>query len=216
MTHKCIMRGLLVALWGLAGCYTGFEAELGGGAASSAGVTDGAADSGDGADDGDSGSDLDPDDPAAQCMDADVGATALRRMTASQYDHTIRDLLGLDGGYTADFVPDEHIGAFKSNGSAAVGELQVEQYLTAAEAVAIDATADLGLLLDCDVAVEGDACAESFLADFAMKAYRRPLEAGELDRVLAVYQAGKAEAEGDVTNGLRIAISAVLQSPFFL
>ncbi|MEM6291203.1 MAG: DUF1592 domain-containing protein [Myxococcota bacterium] len=214
MTDKLILRGMLVGLWSLAGCYTGFNAELGGGAASGAGITDGAADGGDG--DGDSGDGLDPDDPASQCMDADVGATSLRRLTASQYDHTIRDLLGLDGGYTADFTPDEHIGAFKSNGSASVGELQVEQYLTAAEAVATDATADLGLLLDCDVAVEGDACAESFLADFAMKAYRRPLEAGELDRVLGVYQTGKAEASGDVTNGLRIAISAVLQSPFFL
>ncbi len=159
-----------------------------------------------------------PDAPEQQCSDDDIGATALRRLTASQYDHTIRDLLGLDGGYTADFVPDEYIGAFKSNGSAAVGELQVEQYLDAAEAIAEDATADLGLLLDCNVAEEGDACAESFLADFTARAFRRPLQAGELDGVLAVYQDGKAEADGNgaITNGLRLAISAVLQCPDFL
>ncbi len=213
MTTRFMMLGAAASLWGLTGCYSGFSADAGAdGFGSGAGVTDGNADGGG---DGDSDGDLDPDDPASLCMDADVGPTALRRLTAAQYDHTIRDLLGLDGGYTAEFSPDERIGAFKSNGNAAVGELQVEEYMDAAEAVAIDATTDLAQLLPCDAA-QGDACAEQFLADFTMRAYRRPLQPGELDRVVSVYLSGKDAGEGNIQDGLRVAISAVLQSPFFL
>ncbi len=208
--RRFLLLGGAVSLWGLPGCYSGFSADANGFGAGSGS----AADSGDDGD-GDGGDDVDPDDPASLCMDADVGVTSLRRLTAEQYDHTIRDLLGLDGGYTAEFSPDERIGAFKSNGNAAVVELQVEEYMDAAEAVATDATADLTLLLPCDVS-GGDACAEQFLADFAMRAYRRPLEAGELDRVLGVYQSGKDAGDGDMQAGLRVAIAGVLQSPYFL
>lgn len=209
--RRFLRLGAAISLWGLPGCYSGFSANANGFGAGS----DGAADGGDSNDDGDSDDDGDPDDPASLCMDADVGVTSLRRLTAEQYDHTIRDLLGLDGGYTAAFSPDERIGAFKSNGNAAVVELQVEEYMDAAEAVATDATADLSLLLPCE-ASEGDTCAETFLADFAMRAYRRPLEAGELDRVLGVYQSGKDAGDGDMQAGLRVAIAGVLQSPYFL
>lgn len=212
MTTRFMMLGAAASLWGLTACYSGFEADANGFGSGADGVTDGDAESGN---TGDSDGDVDPDDPASLCMDADVGPTSLRRLTAEQYDHTIRDLLGLDGGYTADFSPDERIGAFKSNGNAAVVELQVEEYMTAAEEVAVDATSDLAQLLPCD-AVEGDACAEQFLADFTMRAYRRPLETGELDRVVSVYRSGKDAADGSVQNGLRVAIAAVLQSPFFL
>lgn len=216
MIQRFIFLGAAAGLLGLSGCYSGFSADANSfGGNSDGGVTDGNSGGSDG-DGNDSGGDgVDPDDPATLCMDADIGATSLRRLTAEQYDHTIRDLLGLDGGYTAEFSPDERIGAFKSNGNAAVGELQVEEYLAAAEMVADDATADLSALLPCDAAT-GDVCAEAFLADFTMRAYRRPLEAGELDRVLGVYQSGKDASSGDMQAGLRTAIAAVLQSPFFL
>jgi len=212
--QRFILMGAAAGLVGLSGCYSGFDADVNGfgGSSDSNGESDGDSNGNEG---GDSDGDIDPDDPASLCMDADVGPTSLRRLTAEQYDHTIRDLLGLDGGYTAEFSPDERIGAFKSNGNAAVVELQVEEYMDAAEAVATDATTDLTVLLPCDAAT-GDACAEQFLGDFAMRAYRRPLEAGELDRVLAVYQSGKDASDGDMQSGLRVAIAAVLQSPFFL
>lgn len=205
------IRGAVLTLTGLTtACYTGFAADDAEGGLSGGGQTGGSASGGGGGD-----GQPDPDDPATLCMDEDIGDTPLRRLTATQYDHTVRDLLGLDGGYTADFAPDERSGAFKSNASAAVVELQVEQYMTAAEAVAVDAVADLEALLPCDIA-EGDVCAQTFLADFAQRAYRRPLSTDENARVMAVYETGKAEANGDVVNGLRIAIGAVLQSPFFL
>jgi len=217
MTQRFIWISAATLL-GMSGCYSGFEADAGEFGDSQGGITDGDGNGkgdGDGDGDGNGDGDVDPDDPASLCMDADVGPTSLRRLTAEQYDHTVRDLLGLDGGYTAEFSPDERIGAFKSNGNAAVVELQVEEYMDAAEAVAVDATTDLATLLPCEVS-EGDACAESFLADFAMRAYRRPLEAAELDRVLGVYQSGKEAGGGEIQAGLRVAIAGVLQSPFFL
>lgn len=211
----------IAGLWSLAGCYSGTDGANGSfGNASGSGPATAGGSAGDTDGSGETDSDSDSndtstDDPAELCRDEDVGPTDLRRLTAAQYDHTVRDLLGLDGGYSLGFSPDERSGAFKSNGSAPVGELQVEQYLDAAEAVATDATADLTLLLPCDAAT-GDTCAEEFLADFTQRAFRRPLEPGELDRVMGVYQDGKAEGGDDMTNGLRIAISGVLQSPYFL
>lgn len=210
MTQRIVTLGAAACLLGATACYSGYDADANG--FGNGGDTPGET-RGDPDDPDNPGGD--PDDPATQCMDADVGPTALRRLTARQYDHTIRDLLGLDGGYTAEFSPDERIGAFKSNGSAAVVELQVEEYMTAAEAVATDATSDLAGLLPCDV-TEGDTCAQQFLADFTMRAYRRPLEPGELDRVMAVYTSGKEAGDGTVGTGLRVAIAGVLQSPFFL
>ncbi len=214
MTQRLIKYATAAGLLGLTACYTGFDAGAAGGLGASGADTNGNADGGDGSDGSDDGG-LDPDDPASLCMDADIGDTALRRLTATQYDHTVRDLLGLDGGYTADFSPDERVGAFKSNATAAVVELQVEQYMGAAETIAQDATADLEVLLPCDV-TQGDTCASEFLADFTARAYRRPLDADELDRVLGVYQTGKTESGGDMQAGLRVAIAAVLQSPHFL
>jgi len=206
--RRRIKQTAVIGLMALTACYSGLGDDLGESAGGDAGLGDGDAGDADGGND--SG-----DDPAELCSDADIGVTSLRRLTASQYDHTIGDLLGLDGGYSAGFAADERAGAFKSNGTASVGELQVEQYLDAAELVAQDATADLSTLLSCDVAL-GDPCAEEFLADFAQRAYRRPLTPTEFAGVLGVYQTGRDEGEGSVQDGLRVAISAVLQSPHFL
>jgi hypothetical protein len=194
-----------------AACYGGLELDANSGAG--AGNSDTAADSGDSGDSGDTG----PDGGAPQglCGDPSVGATDLRRLTGAQFDNTVRDLLGVEGNYSADFTPDERVGPFTSNVSAPVSELQVELYMAASESIAEEAVASMTTLLPCDPAAMGDdACAEEFFADFVPRAYRRPLEAGELDKVMSVYNAGKAE--GDFANGVRVAIAAVLQSPYFL
>ncbi|MBL4688620.1 MAG: DUF1592 domain-containing protein [Nannocystaceae bacterium] len=210
MRRRWIKQTGVVGLMSLTACYSGLGDSLGENAGGDAGLDDGD-DDGDDGDDGNEGGE----DPAQLCSDSDIGATSLRRLTASQYKHTIGDLLGLDGDYAAGFAADERAGAFKSNGSASVGELQVEQYLDAAESVALDATADLDTLLSCDGAL-GDPCAEDFLADFAQRAFRRPLTPVEFAGVVAVYRTGKDASEGSVQDGLRVAISAVLQSPYFL
>jgi hypothetical protein len=149
------------------------------------------------------------------CAERTIGFAALRRLTAEQYDHTIRDLLGIDTSYEDTFPPDERIGAFQSNGTAPVGELQVEQYMDAAEEVAAQAVADLSAILPCDPAVVGeDECADAFLREFAPRAYRRPLEDDEIAELFDVYAEAKASA--DFATGIRVAVQGALQSPWFL
>jgi hypothetical protein len=196
----------LLVVVAAAGCYSGLGLEPK--------ASDG--DSGIGAGDGDDADTGDHDgEPEGRCGDASVGATDLRRLTAVQFDNTVRDLLGLEGAYSAGFTADERVGPFTSNVAAPVSELQVELYMAASEAIAADAIVDLGALLPCDPTAAGeDTCAEQFLADLTPRAYRRPLAPGELDRVLAVYETGKSE--GGFANGLRLAIAGILQSPYFL
>jgi hypothetical protein len=191
------------------GCYSGVGSLDGAASGGGPGGADDGADDGDGGDDGGEGP------VEGQCGDPQTGPTALRRLTNDQYRHTIRDLLGIDATRVDAFAPDERIGAFKSNGSAPVVDLQVEQYMDAAEVIATEATADLSGLLPCDPGAIGeDACAEELIRTLAPRAYRRPLDEAEISALQGVYLDGKAE--GGFADGIRIALQGMLQSPYFL
>ncbi len=195
--------GLVLALaWCVGGCYGGldsFDPAASGGA-------DAGGDAGDAGDDG----------VEAECLDGvQTGPTKLRRLTRSQYERTVRDLLGLETTAAEGFAPDERVAAFKSNAVAPVGDLQVEQYMDAAEQVATEATADLAGLLPCDPAAVGeDACAEQWIRELAPRAYRRPLVDADIARIMDVY--ATAKADGDFEAGIRVALQGILQSPWFL
>lgn len=61
---------------------------------------------------------------------------------------------------------------------------------------------------------EETACARRILARLARRAYRRPLNGGDLDGLMAFYHAGR-EAAG-FENGIRKALTGILASPDFL
>ena len=166
--------------------------------------------------DGGAGADGDDDgDVAEQCREVQTGPTSLRRLTQSQYERTVEDLLGISTDVAQGFAPDERAGAFKSNGVAPVGDLQVEQYMDAAESVATDAASDLASLLPCDPATAGeDACAEQWLRELAPRAYRHPVGEADIARLMAVYSTAKADA--DFETGIRVTLQGILQSPWFL
>lgn len=70
-------------------------------------------------------------------------------------------------------------------------------------------------LLICDPAAEGDPCVREILAAFAMRAFRRPVAADEVDRLMALVDV--ARGEGDSTDrGIELAIHAILTSPHFI
>ncbi|MHB8636838.1 MAG: DUF1592 domain-containing protein [Fimbriimonadaceae bacterium] len=56
--------------------------------------------------------------------------------------------------------------------------------------------------------------ARAFIAKFAERAFRRPASAGELDRLMTVYEAGRTGATFD--DGIKFAVEAILASPSFL
>ncbi|MEM9457763.1 MAG: DUF1592 domain-containing protein [Myxococcota bacterium] len=144
-----------------------------------------------------------------------VGPAPLRRLTATQYDHTIRDLLGIETTLADSFADDERIGPFRSNGTTPVATLQVEQYQVAAEAIAAEAVEDLGPLVACDPTVSGPTeCGRTFIESMGRRAYRRPLTPQEHEILESVFTAGLDA--GGFSEGIQSVLETMLQSPAFL
>ena len=167
-------------------------------------------------DDGEGGTGGPDDDDGT--ISSGLGTTPLRRLTRLQYDNTVHQLLGIDASYADAFSPDEKIGAFHSNAVAPVTELDVENYMSAAEAIAAQAVADnLEGLVSCDPAsvsgADAEACASAFIDSFAPRAYRRPITDLESEELLGVYGVGM---ETDFASGIRLIIQTALQSPNFI
>ncbi len=153
---------------------------------------------------------------APTCIGIVPGKSPIRRMTRFEYDNTVRDLLGDDTHPAANFVPEEEALGF-DNQAAALGVTQIlaEQYMVASEGIASRVVDKLDTLLPCQpVAGEERACAAKFIAAIGPRAYRRPLEADEPDRLLAIYDWGFTEV--GFTRGIELVIQAMLQSPHFL
>jgi hypothetical protein len=145
-----------------------------------------------------------------------TGVTRLRRMTRTQLNNTIRDLVGVTGSPANGLAPDEHIGPFQSNAIAPVTELLVEQHQEVAKAVALEAAGRMSeIFSSCDLAADsGTTCATRFVTEFGLRAYRRPLAADEITPYVELFQLGKQG--GGAENGFRLVVEAMLQAPSFL
>jgi hypothetical protein len=144
------------------------------------------------------------------------GRSPLRRLTRSEYDNTVRDLLGDTSRPAQSFEPDTIADGFTNNADTQnVGTSLAQQYLTAAESLSVNATKNLTQLMGCDPAADGEACVRLFVGRFGQRAWRRPLTATEVDRLVAVY----AKARGDlldVTTNAQTLLQVMLLSPNFL
>jgi hypothetical protein len=150
------------------------------------------------------------------CTVPSPGLAPLRRLTQSEYNNTVRDLLG-DPTRPADaFPPDQQVGDFTNTAVAlTVPPLLAQAYQSAAEQLAGVAVKNLSTLVPCDPTKTGeDACAQQFVAAFGKRAYRRPLTPQELDGLFALYQTNRSGA--DFANGIQAIVEAILQSASFL
>jgi hypothetical protein len=141
----------------------------------------------------------------------------LRRLTHSQYNNTVRDLLG-DNTRPADTFPQEdYVNGFKNQIPAQdISPLLAEAYNAAAERLAKSAFlggTDSNQLIPCKPAAAG--CADKFVRSFGRRAFRRPLTNAEFTRYKAVFTKGDARGR-DFLSGARLVIEAMLQSPKFL
>jgi hypothetical protein len=141
----------------------------------------------------------------------------LRRLSRVQYNNTVHDLLG-DTSRPADtFQAEEVLGTYAGAAALArVSPIAADQYRTAAENLAASAVKNLSTLASCtptDTASE-DVCAQKFITDFGLRAYRRPLTADEVAGKLDVFH--KVRAAGDFSFGIQAVVAALLQSPHFL
>lgn len=145
------------------------------------------------------------------------GPSPIRRLTRFEYDATIRDLLGDDSHPSKSFPAEEEAHGFSNNANVmGVTPVLAEQYMVTAEQLSARAISKVAFMLSCDPALLGEGpCAKSFIEKFGLKAFRRPLDADEVNDFLAVFSDGKAQA-GDFLGGLRFVITGMLQSPMFL
>lgn len=143
----------------------------------------------------------------------------VRRLTHSQYDNTVRDLLGDYSRPAQRFPPEDYIDGFKNQlGAQGMPPLLVETYSTAAEKLALNAfrTGDVNGLVPCKPASAADtACRDRFICEFGLRAFRRPLHGGEVQRYAEAFTA-QATASGKFFEGSRVVVEAMLQSPNFL
>jgi hypothetical protein len=150
---------------------------------------------------------------------ASTSPQLLRRLTHSQYNNTVRDLLG-DYSRPADrFPPEDFVNGFKNQlRTQGMPPLLAEAYSAAAEKLALNAfrAGDVNGLLPCTPTSATDVkCRDQFVQGFGLRAFRRPLSDVELRRYATLFsaQAGKA---GQFLEGARVVVEAMLQSPKFL
>ena len=143
----------------------------------------------------------------------------VRRLTYSQYNNTVRELLG-DQSRPADRFPKEDfiLGFTNQLEGQGVTPLHAEAYGKAAERLARSAfrSGDHHALIPCEPTSATDAvCAEKFVRQFGLKAFRRPLTDDEADVYIGLFLRESSRTD-DFLGGAKIVVEAMLQSSHFL
>jgi hypothetical protein len=109
------------------------------------------------------------------------------------------------------FPPEDFVDGFKNQArNQSMSPLLVEAYSTAAERLAANAfrAPDPNGLIPCK---QDAPCRETFVRTFGRRAFRRPLTDAETRRYLAAFA-----GQSSFTEGARVVVEAMLQSPKFL
>jgi mono/diheme cytochrome c family protein len=162
------------------------------------------------------------------CEHPDPGRVTIRRLNRVEYNNTLRDLLGIDFKPAEDFPADDVGYGFDNIGDVlSLPPLLLEKYLRAAEqAVAKAIEGELNLtdfgnrvvprwFSSSPAAGEEEVALIRTLQEFGRRAYRRPLDSSEKDRLERLGRETLAEGES-YTNALKLGMTAVLASPSFL
>ena len=120
-----------------------------------------------------------------------LSVLTVRRLTHSQYNHTVRDLLGDQSRPADSFPKEDFIRGFKNQlEGQGISPLQAEAYGKAAERLALSAFRGgdhRGLLANEPRGLDDALCAEEFIRQFGLRAYRRPLSEDEVNRYRDIY-----------------------------
>lgn len=145
------------------------------------------------------------------------GPSPLRRLTHREYDNTTRDLLGDDSHLSLQFSREEIFLGFDNNATArGTTTLLAEQYMNAAETLAVRALQNLQQFTGCNPqdAAGQDTCAHAFIEGFGAKAYRGPLQDAERTRLTALY--ASASSQWGFSKAIELVVAAILQSSRYL
>lgn len=206
MTRSRLRASLLIlAGWSLVpGCYSGIGADTDGrdaGGASEGGGTGGSGDDGSGGDSEGSG-------------EAAASPVVMRRLTRTEYNNTVRDLVGDDSAPGSIFPPEETVHGFDNNAEALTfPPVLADQALNVATRLAKDVAPRAEEFAPCASTAPDTACAETFIRAFGARAWRRPLTDDEVAGLLPVYEAGSSDG---FERGVELTVQSILISaPFF-
>lgn len=147
----------------------------------------------------------------------DPGRVTIHRLNRAEYNNTIRDLMGVDFQPADDFPQDDVGYGFDNIGDVlSLPPLLMEKYLAAAEKI-VEKTfaspeARKRLFV---VTTQNEESARQILERFAGRAYRRPVNREEMQRLLRFVEMAEKNRDGFET-GIGLAVQAVLVSPHFL
>ncbi len=136
---------------------------------------------------------------------------AMRRLTHSQYNHTVRDLLGDQTNPANQFPAEDFVNGFQNQADAqSIPALLAEAYGAEAGKLARNAFrgGDTNHLIPCKQDLP---CRAQFVREFGLKAFRRPLSLKEVERYAKLFT-----AQRDFLAGAQLVVEAMLQSPNFL
>jgi hypothetical protein len=150
-----------------------------------------------------------------------ISSSDMRPLTKYEYDHVLVDLVGNPvvtsiASTNATFPDDAAQLGFDSVGRT-LSDQQIAAYFGIAEAAASQIVSDPGILQSLAGACSlldpaTDACVESFIRNFGLRAFRRPLSATEIDDLKALYAQRTSQ---DSRSGFRMLFMTFLQSPQF-
>lgn len=146
----------------------------------------------------------------------------LRRITETQYRHTIADVFGPGIKIEARFEPERREEGLLALGSAMLSLTSsgFEQYFALARSIsgqvlAYPARATAVTCKPADPAKADAACAREFVASYGELLFRRPLAAAEIQSRVKIAGLGANQA-GDFYAGLELALTSLLVAPDFL
>lgn len=170
---------------------------------------------GNGVDDRDEGTVIDTDgDGHPNCVPGLQATSQVPRLKNTEYDHTIRDLLGLSSLSASNNAPPSSLLATDQGGS--ISDLGWSSYQTVADMITKqvmnDATLKAKFLL-CDPAAAD--CIASTVTEFGRRAFRRPVRADEAALLRALAVAGNTP-NGTPAEVAELLLYGFLISPSFL
>lgn len=147
---------------------------------------------------------------------------AIRRITESQYRHTIADVFGPGIKINARFEPEKREAGLLAVGSAelSVTTSGLEQYFALASSIADQAMDEKvrATNVGCEPAnakKADSACARAFIKRVGERLFRRPLSEPDIVSRVATADRGATQS-GDFHAGLKLALTSLLIAPEFL
>jgi len=157
-----------------------------------------------------------PENQPAVCQGTPLPLSPAALLTRREYDNTVADLLGDTTRPASTFPPENEVQGFQNFTAAhQASPLLVEGYLDAAERLAARAIETrLEGIAPCSDGQEATACGRSFVREFGLRAFRRPLSAAEALAFDDLF--GRTYVRASYAKAVELTLQAMLQSPQFL